>query len=39
MEMEDDITEEWIHPKTESYFDEESVPEENLAQLFLLLIN
>ncbi len=30
LEMEDDITEEWRTPKTESYFDEEFVPEEKL---------
>jgi hypothetical protein len=31
MEIEDEITDDWIHPKTESYFDEEFVPEEKLS--------
>jgi hypothetical protein len=37
LEMDDEITEEWKTPKTESYFDEEFVPEEKLETCLSLI--
>ena len=37
LEMEDDVTEEWLSPKTESYFDEEFVPEEKVETALSLI--
>ena len=37
LEMENDIDDDWLTPKTESYFDEEFVPEEKLATSLSLI--
>jgi importin-5 len=37
LEMEDDVTDDWLTPKTESYFDEEFVPEEKLETALSLI--
>lgn len=37
LEMDDDVSEDWLTPKSESFFDEEFVPEEKLATALAII--